>query len=247
MPFSPIPPLRPRTQRTGFTLIELLAVIAVIALLTAIIISTVGSIRQKAWATQSLSNKRMIYTALCMYNADHNRLPPLTTADSATQQQWNYNGMWHTIIAPYFEHDEIVNGQRTTAAEAFMCPAQPIHNTRGDYGIAYHQVAGPIRKSLIDANGNIVGDARSLSLAEIIRPGHTPLLADCEQLNGAGETLGSYSFDPTRTSRKSASTAPRLSFRHDDEVQFIFADGSGGSYTVEEVYGEDGVLPWANE
>jgi len=70
-------------------------------------------------------------------------------------------------------------------------------------------------------------------------------LADCEQLNGQGETIGSWFFDSTRSSRKTLSSSPRLSFRHGDKIQIVFVDGSMRTLTEEEVYSD--VLPWENK
>ncbi|MBC2593486.1 DUF1559 domain-containing protein [Ruficoccus amylovorans] len=241
------PPRNASHWRSGFSLTELLVVLSIIGVLSAIIIAAVGSIKEQAWATKSIGNKRTIYTALSMYHADHGNLPPLISADSETQQSWNTNTAWHTIIAPYLEHNEIVNGRRTEASEVFYDPAQAVHSVRGDYGIGYSQQYGPIKKWLTDSQGVSNPASRSLSFAEINNPGKTPLLADCEAQNSAGEVVGSWYFIMTRTSLPPLSGSPRLSFRHNDRVQFLFADGSSGSYTLDQVYGEDGILPWSNE
>ena len=56
-----------RSQREGFTLIELLTVIAIIAILSAILIPTVGQMRETARRTKDINNLRQIVTASLIY------------------------------------------------------------------------------------------------------------------------------------------------------------------------------------
>ncbi len=68
----------------GFTLIELLTVIAIIGILAAIIIPTVGTVREKAQRTVDANNLREIAKAAMIYATENNdRLPD----PAALQQQ----------------------------------------------------------------------------------------------------------------------------------------------------------------
>ncbi len=66
----------PDRPERAFTLIELLTVIAIIGILAAILIPTVGAVRDSARASQCMSNLRQIGLAIHMYAADHDDRTP---------------------------------------------------------------------------------------------------------------------------------------------------------------------------
>jgi prepilin-type N-terminal cleavage/methylation domain-containing protein/prepilin-type processing-associated H-X9-DG protein len=61
--------------RSAFTLIELLTVIAVIAILAAILIPSIGGVREKARTAQGASNLRQIAAALNLFQNEHSKYP----------------------------------------------------------------------------------------------------------------------------------------------------------------------------
>lgn len=67
---------RPASRTAGFTLIELLTVIAIIGILAAIVIPTVGTVRDKAQRAVDQNNLREIIKAAQIYAGDNqDRLP----------------------------------------------------------------------------------------------------------------------------------------------------------------------------
>jgi prepilin-type N-terminal cleavage/methylation domain-containing protein len=94
-------PLTRHGSISGFTLIELLTVIAIIGILAAILIPTIGAVREKAQRAVDANNLREIVKAAMIYAADNNdRLPDpaaLVAAGSVTGGSNVY--LWPGVLA----------------------------------------------------------------------------------------------------------------------------------------------------
>ncbi len=114
-------PVPSRRRAPGFTLIELLTVIAIIGILAAIIIPTVGRVRESARSAQSTSNVRQTATVLLLYaNDNRNTLPPgWNDADNVPVRQ-----VWQDRVAPYVG---LAAGQmRVSPANVLSSPYQTL-------------------------------------------------------------------------------------------------------------------------
>jgi prepilin-type N-terminal cleavage/methylation domain-containing protein len=103
-------------RSAAFTLIELLTVIAIIGILAAIIIPTVGRVRESARAAVCTSNLRQLGFAMAMYANENKDYYPLQSNGSTTT--------WMTEIKTYVNFktkggDEFYNDQ-----SVFQCPAR---------------------------------------------------------------------------------------------------------------------------
>ena len=72
----------------GFTLIELLVVIAIIAILASILLPSLQKARQRAFATNCISNLKQMQSPLHFYATDHKDLMPLQWGGDGEYLRW---------------------------------------------------------------------------------------------------------------------------------------------------------------
>ncbi|MCX6945290.1 MAG: prepilin-type N-terminal cleavage/methylation domain-containing protein [Verrucomicrobiota bacterium] len=128
-----------RRRGAGFTLIELLTVIAIIGILAALIIPTVGSVREKAQRAVDASNLREIAKAAMIYAADNNdRLP-----DPAGLQQ---QGGWAVPSPAYLWPASLARQGLLTDPAFYFARNDPLFN--GAYPDALLAPSDAERRSL---------------------------------------------------------------------------------------------------
>ncbi|MBI4624494.1 MAG: prepilin-type N-terminal cleavage/methylation domain-containing protein [Verrucomicrobia bacterium] len=92
--------LRRSCRAAAFTLIELLTVIAIIGILAAIVIPTVGTVREKAQRAVDANNLREIVKATQIYAGENgDRLPNPRTIPTTTLQNATQALLWPGILA----------------------------------------------------------------------------------------------------------------------------------------------------
>ena len=89
-------------SRRAFTLIELLASLALIGVLASLLIPVTGAVRNKARATQCLSNMRQVGAASLLYLNDHaGRFPDISHLRSGSQS-YSWTETLKTYVGPDF-------------------------------------------------------------------------------------------------------------------------------------------------
>ncbi len=82
-------------NKKGFTLIELLTVISIIGTLSTVVISSLGSVREKARITKAISEIKSIQASVFLYNSDTNNYPEcfVGTCTALNDPMLNANGI----------------------------------------------------------------------------------------------------------------------------------------------------------
>jgi prepilin-type N-terminal cleavage/methylation domain-containing protein len=244
---------RSRLAATGsaFTLIELLTVIAIIGILAAIIIPTVGKVRQSAKNTTNLSNMRQIGMALNAYTVDNKGFFP-PGADDTKPTGFKF---WPQQLDSYLGASRVKGKAILKSPNAD--PDIPYLDSTQEAASTYSLNGGIVQEknsSGVYYRGG-AGAFGPLPLNRIQRPSQVILVADGNQTapNGFAKlvfgdgTLGAIVFvnstvtlsDVVPTMSQwdldDASSAGNLRFRNSGKLHAAMADGSVRAFAKNEL------------
>jgi prepilin-type N-terminal cleavage/methylation domain-containing protein/prepilin-type processing-associated H-X9-DG protein len=191
---------------TGFTLIELLTVIAIIGILAAIMIPTVGRVRETARLIDCTSNLRALHTGFTLYAQDNrqNAYPPVMGAPPpvGTGQSWML----------VLHENGYLGGKAPLEAgrkNVFLCPA------------AFKTYVNSAPRRTYIMNSLFVGQNTAMTPSRLLTPSLTLLLTDGIEAPGASEGDTQLSF--TRDNYRGPPA--RIDYRHNAIANALFVDG----------------------
>ncbi len=221
------PHLIPAVRR-AFTLIELLTVIAIIGILAALVIPTVGRVRESARAAQCASNLRQINLAVKLYIEDNKGFMPASARPLLPGEKGTGTMvLWTKAVGPYLPQ----RGKTSTSQEheIFVCPSAEINGKRGkDLANTYTATAAIVGLNSAGA-ATVTTAARSFSSIDRDRSSQIPFILEGKASNATSATTnpsriwGSASQDMAVASHENT---VHFDFRHNGRLNVAYVDGS---------------------
>lgn len=148
---------------TAFTLIELLTVITIIGILAALVLGTLGRVRENARAATCRSNLRQIGNAFHLYANDNRGLLPKEHSEATESPAWYYPNLLAIYAPPGWWKDK---PKGNTRGGVWQCPSvrEESLSWGGGYGTNRNHV--------------IVADGGAKRLTDFSRPSQTFMIGD---------------------------------------------------------------------
>jgi prepilin-type processing-associated H-X9-DG protein/prepilin-type N-terminal cleavage/methylation domain-containing protein len=219
----------PRRSAAAFTLIELLTVIAIIGILAAILIPTVGAVREKAKSTKCVSNLRQWGTAVISYAND-------SRGNYAIQERYKTNDgsegnwYWYQFLRP------MVYGKYLGAVEngMGMCPSQETRPGASSIDSAGYMLARPS----VEIGGAPI-NSMVIPLFKVRTPSRFVLMTERAYTADLSPVTGS-DFESPQLSNSNARNNAQGFIRHSGKMNTLWADG----HVSKTVYSGDLASGW---
>jgi prepilin-type N-terminal cleavage/methylation domain-containing protein/prepilin-type processing-associated H-X9-DG protein len=211
-------------HRRAFTLIELLTVIAIIGVLAAILIPTIGKVRENARATQCVANLRTWGNATNLYLADNKgKLPVSKFIQGATVDGTYYASLAQDV---YFYVNRYV-----------VAPTHPCYK----WGYNHTQLADFTCTTRTDAGNNLTwgaygfnGAASQMMLNSIPEPSRLVWATEAAGGSGGQRWIETGSLYPSATYLGGATIKP-----HGTKNNILYLDGHVASLAMKDVFKAD--------
>ncbi len=209
--------------RSGFTLIELLTVIAIIGILAAIIIPTVGAVREKARSTQCANNLRQWGMAVNLYAVDNKNTYYVVSSNG---RAWSQIGTNAGVYSPYFKREA-----RLDYGDMLFCPTEEVARRIADNGgntpdYTCYVMIWPSIKNAAGVDVKVpTNQSDKIPFSRATSPARTLLMMERHFSDTAGAQLGagnSYSISEAGIMRGIYAAQYK---RHNRGINVVFLDG----------------------
>lgn len=204
--------------RKAFTLVELLATVVVLGVLASLLLPTLMRSRDSANAAQCLTNLRHIGSAISFYSQENNGAYPFGYIKSSGTR-------WTKIIFDY----------SGPSSRFLFCPQEkvkpPADSTATNYAVNPHVMSEKKTDSSV-----------AQTVVSVKRPSQVVLVTDGSVAAGGISSWGFYNqtgwdkaspaLAETPVPNEESEDARRISWRHHDCTQAVFADGHAEALPV---------------
>jgi prepilin-type N-terminal cleavage/methylation domain-containing protein/prepilin-type processing-associated H-X9-DG protein len=168
-------------RASAFTLIELLTVIAIIGILAAIIIPTVGAVRETARNATCKTRLRQWAVAFTLYANDNRGTYTVLNG----QGPWCQVGGSATQSPPYtrYLNAGVTTGTSQDFGDFAYCPAQ---DGAKEYGSTVNSPLRTLYVAIVPTSGGVTVDAARISLNRAASPGKTIMLIERQWNDATG-------------------------------------------------------------
>ncbi|AHF92437.1 N-terminal cleavage protein [Opitutaceae bacterium TAV5] len=209
----------PISRSYAFTLVELLTVIAIIGILAAILIPTVGKVRQSANAAKCISNLRQFGVASALYQADHKgRLN--------YQNNLGTKPRWEDRFEPYLTTNDV-----RTHNSLWVCPSVNFdaNVTNQSYNIRHYAMSFFTYNKEASNNSYVAPEDQAVaySLSDFNTPARKAYIMEIrEHKKSCGFHDYQFFYDPDPASEG------KIALRHNNKTNLLFLDGHVGTFGV---------------